>query len=258
MIFKYIRFSTGKQDERQQENTIDQYLAARGMKADDTYKDEGISGGVDYSERELGRLCERLQKGDTLIVSEISRITRSGIGELSEIIETYFKPNGLRLIVCNVGFEIDCSNLNPMVEMQLMMLATFAKIEKQLIIERTKSALDARKKTIAEHGSFISKAGNFCDHLGNLKGCDMSAAQAAAADLKKEEASEWRRQSFAYWWVQDKARQGWTAKAIAAEVERMAEKMPDKFCNRQGGPLRLSVIYKWIREANLGMMPVGC
>ena len=46
MIYKYIRFSTDSQDERQQENTIDNWLRSKGMAADSVIKDEGISGGL--------------------------------------------------------------------------------------------------------------------------------------------------------------------------------------------------------------------
>lgn len=167
----YLRFSTDKQDERQQLNTIQKYLEAKGMRIDKTFMDEGISGGTSYTKRNLFNLCNDIKENDILVVSEVSRITRSGIAELSEIIEKYFKPNHLRLIICNVGLDIDCSDINPMVEMQLMMLATFSKIEKQLIQERTKSALETRKKKLAEEGSFISKKGNVCTSLGRPKGC---------------------------------------------------------------------------------------
>lgn len=146
MIYRYLRFSTSYQDERQQENTINNYLASKNMVADATITDAGISGGISYKKRNLFELCNELKPNDIVIVSEVSRLTRSGIGELSEIIEKYFKPNKLRLIICNVGLDVDCSDLNPMIEMQLMMMATFAKIEKSLICQRTKSALEARKK----------------------------------------------------------------------------------------------------------------
>ena len=75
-IYKYIRFSTDRQDERQQENTIDNWLRSKGMTADETIRDEAISGGTSYKERNLFRLVRELGLNDTLIVSEISRITR--------------------------------------------------------------------------------------------------------------------------------------------------------------------------------------
>ena len=152
MIYRYLRFSTNSQDERQQANTIDNYLKSKGMTADETITDAGVSGGTSYKCRNLFELCNELKPNDIVIVSEVSRLTRRGIGELSEIVEKYFKPNKLRLIICNVGLDVDCSDMNPMVEMQLMMMATFAKIEKQLICDRTKSALEARLKAGKEIG----------------------------------------------------------------------------------------------------------
>lgn len=192
MIHKYVRFSTCKQDEQQQENMIDRYLANCGMVANNTITDAGISGGVNYEKRQLGNLCKSLKPNDVLVVSEISRITRSGISELSEIIEKYFKPNRLRLIICNVGLDIDCSDINPMMELQLAMMATFAKIEKSLIQERTRNALEARKKKIAKEGGFMSKSGKWCTKLGNGGGHTEKASKVSAAkkqDVARENAS---------------------------------------------------------------------
>lgn len=182
----YLRYSTDKQDERQQLNTIQNYLTAKGIAIDKTYSDEGIGGGVSYTKRSLFELCTELNPYDTVVISEVSRLTRNGIGELSEIINKYFKPNNLRLIICNVGFDIDCSDINPMIELQLAMMATFAKIEKQMIIDRTKSALDVRKKKLETDGSFISKKGNICTRLGRPKGCQASdkSIEASRAALR--------------------------------------------------------------------------
>lgn len=184
-VIGYVRFSTDRQDERQQLNTIQKYLEQKGMRIDKTYMDEGISGGTSYTKRNLFDLCNSIRPNDIVVVSEVSRITRSGIAELSEIIEKYFKPNKLRLIICNVGLDIDCSDINPMVEMQLMMLATFSKIEKQLIQERTKSALEARKKKLSKEGSFISKSGRECVNLGRPKGCKASQTAIEASRTSK-------------------------------------------------------------------------
>lgn len=154
-----------------------------------TYSDEGISGGVSYTKRSLFDLCSELNPYDIVVISEISRLTRNGIGELSEIVDKYFKPNNLRLIICNVGLDIDCSDINPMMELQLAMMATFAKIEKQMIIDRTQSALDVRKKKLKEDGSFISKSGRVCTALGRPKGCAASqSAVEASVNARKEKA----------------------------------------------------------------------
>lgn len=164
--YAYLRYSTNLQDEAQQLNAITNYLKQKGMTLDKTYMDEGISGGISYTKRNLYDLCKAIKQGDTVVVSEVSRLTRSGISELSEIIEKHFKTNKLRLIICNVGLDIDCSDINPMTELQLAMLATFAKIERNLIKERTKSALDVRKQKLANGETLISKAGRAYNKLG--------------------------------------------------------------------------------------------
>lgn len=139
-IYQYLRFSTGKQD-------------------------EAVSGGVSYKDRNLITLFERLESGDTIVVSELSRLTRGGIIELSEMIEKFFKPRKVRLIIVNVGLDIDCAHTSPMVELQLAMLATFAKIEKQSIVERTKSLcgdVPRRERTRAAY----NWRRNFCFYCG--------------------------------------------------------------------------------------------
>ncbi|MCF0208834.1 MAG: recombinase family protein, partial [Bacteroidaceae bacterium] len=167
MIHKYIRFSTDAQDEQQQQNTINGYLERNNLKADNEIRDEGVSGGVSYKKRNLAKLISKLSSGDTLIVSELSRLTRGGIGELSEMIEQHFKPNQIRLVIVNVGLDIDCTSISAMTELQLAMMASFAKIEKEHIKQRTKSALEARKKTIKKDGGFVSKRGVWTTKLGN-------------------------------------------------------------------------------------------
>lgn len=191
MIYKYIRFSTEKQDDRSQETIIDEYLTRKGMTADKTFKDEGISGGRAYTQRNLFNLCLSLQRHDTVVVSEVSRLTRSGIGELCEIIERYFKPNGLRLIICREGFDIDCSDINPLVEMQLYMCATFAKIEKSLIQGRTKDKLEAIKTEIDSNGFYVTKSGRVITKLGNGRKPTRECVKAASAKrMEKADSNE--------------------------------------------------------------------
>lgn len=186
MIYKYIRFSTQKQEELSQDNIISEYLFRKGMVADETYKDEGVSGGKNYKDRNLGKLCAKLKAGDTVVVSEVSRITRNGIAELCDIVERYFKPNNLRLIICNYGLDIDCSNMNPLVEMQLYMLVVFAKIEKDSIRERTRASLSRIKDEIEQFGFHISKKGNKITRLGC--GSMSEECRNAAAERSRQKA----------------------------------------------------------------------
>lgn len=170
MIYKYLRFSTDKQDEKSQEEIINSYVIRKGIKIDDVIKDCGVSGSVSYSHRNLGGLLQSLKSGDTLIVSELSRITRGGICDLSEMITRFFAPNNLRLVICNVGLEIDCSSMSAMAEMQMAIMVSFAKMEREFLKQRTKAALDERKKKIETEGGFLNKKGKWVTHLGGTRG----------------------------------------------------------------------------------------
>ena len=145
-IYAYHRFSTDEQDAQSQRNIIAKYAESKGLQIDEIISDEGISGSVSYKKRNLSELLSKTNKGDTIIVSEVSRLTRGGIIELSDMIAEFFAPKGLRLIISNVNLDIDCSDMNPLIELQLSMMATFAKIERLNIKNRTKAALEARKK----------------------------------------------------------------------------------------------------------------
>lgn len=165
-VYAYHRFSTDEQDAQSQRNIIAKYAESKGLRIDEVISDEGISGSVSYKKRNLSELLSKTNKGDTIIVSEVSRLTRGGIIELSDMIAEFFAPKGLRLIISNVNLDIDCSDMNPLIELQLSMMATFAKIERLNIKERTKAALEARKKKIEQEGGFYSKSGNWCTSLG--------------------------------------------------------------------------------------------
>lgn len=159
MIYRYLRFSTSRQDEAQQVFAIDHYLENKGLTADKTYADRGISGSKSYKERQLLDLCKELNEGDTVIVSEVSRITRSGIGELFEVIEKYFKPNKIKLVVCDISLEIDCADVSPVAEMMLSTMAMCAKIEKKCLVGRVRNKLGSIKEELAATGVHTTQKG---------------------------------------------------------------------------------------------------
>ena len=187
-IYAYHRFSTDEQDAQSQRNIIAKYAESKGLQIDEIISDEGISGSVSYKKRNLSELLSKTNKGDTIIVSEVSRLTRGGIIELSDMIAEFFAPKGLRLIISNVNLDIDCSDMNPLIELQLSMMATFAKIERLNIKNRTKAALEAKKKKIAEEGGFYSKSGNWCTSLGGTTTGQAKGGKANGEKRRKEAA----------------------------------------------------------------------
>ena len=86
--------------------------------------------------------------GDTIIATEVSRITRS-TKQLCEIIE-FAKEKKLKLVLGS--FVVDCSKeLDPMTEGMPKMMGVFSEIERNIISQRVKSGMEnakAKGKTV--------------------------------------------------------------------------------------------------------------
>lgn len=75
MVVGYIRVSTEKQHPENQMDEIQRYAVQNGIEVEKWTK-EIVSGKKLAKGRKLGILIKKLKKGDTLIVTEISRLTR--------------------------------------------------------------------------------------------------------------------------------------------------------------------------------------
>lgn len=247
MTYAYLRYSTSHQDELQQKFALDEYAAQHGLTIDELIKDEGVSGGVSYRDRNLYGLVKKLKPGDTLVVSEISRLGRS-MHDISDLLSNELKPRKIRIVVIKMAIDIDCGNMQAADEFLFSALAFSAQLEKELIQSRTQSALDARKEWIKKDGGFISKTGVFRDHLGNKKGCDMSAAQMASAEKSSSEADKWRSKSPLYIWTANQILKGRPRKEILAEAAELYADEPDKFGTREGKMLTKGTLSRWAAE----------
>lgn len=135
MIYGYARCSTSetKQDIHRQERE----LISHGVQYQNIFLE--YESGTKRDRRELNRLLDTVKQGDTIIATELSRITRS-TKDLIEILEIA-KNKKLKLILGT--FEADCSqnSLDPMVEGMLKMMGVFAELERNITSERVKSGL---------------------------------------------------------------------------------------------------------------------
>lgn len=188
-VYAYLRVSTEKQDFQQQENAINEYLAPKGLKIDEIVTDEGVSGGVTYKKRNLYHLIQEMQKDDILVVSEVSRLGRS-MSDLNKLVNDELKPRGLRLIIVGMGLDLNCSNLKAIDEMILFAFSFASQIEKEMIQERTRNALDARKRQIEANGYYITKTGAKRTKLGGGAMSEESRVKAAKTAMKKAAQNE--------------------------------------------------------------------
>lgn len=136
----FLRVSTLLQDT--EKNKIDILQFANHMKLGNVeFTEEHASGKINYKERKLGALIDRLNTGDVLIVPELSRIARS-ITQILEVIKVT-KDKGVTLYSLKENF---CNNEDSITNtVTSTIFALVAQIERELISLRTREALHARK-----------------------------------------------------------------------------------------------------------------
>lgn len=252
MVYAYLRYSTSHQDEVQQRFSLDEYASSHGLTIDDLVKDEGISGGVSYRDRNLYKLVRKMKPGDVLITTEISRLGRA-MSDISRLLNDELKPKKVRLIVIKMGIDIDCSNMKAQDDFLFSALSFAAQLEKEMIVQRTQSAIDARKEAIKKDGGFMSKSGNWCKKLGNKKGVDMSPAQQSSILARHGKAQNWRGKSELYRLVERGIYKGWSRKRIMEEAIKKYDEEPDVYCTRQGKPLCEGTLSRWVKEIQIGI-----
>lgn len=145
----YIRASTDKQDVNNQRHEILEYTN-RAMLTIHEFIEVTVSSRKSSRQRRIEELQERLDSGDTLIVTELSRLGRS-TGDVILLIN--------QLVSCGVAVTIIKQNLHLNRESQDMtakvmvtLLALFAEIERDFISLRTKEALASKKAAGARLG----------------------------------------------------------------------------------------------------------
>ena len=131
-IYGYARCSTTetKQDIERQKREL------RAMGAAEVYFE--YESGTVINRPELAKVLGHITAGDTLVTTEVSRITRS-VKQLCDIIELA-KERKLKLIIGSL--VIDCTGqLDAMTEAMLMIMGVFAELERKMTVERIHSGL---------------------------------------------------------------------------------------------------------------------
>lgn len=137
-VFAYGRVSTIDQTT---ENQIAEIKAAGYQIEDQRFVAEQVSGSVAASLRKgFSKLKDRLEAGDTLIVTKLDRLGRDSI-DVQQTIQ-WFKENQIRLIVLQLG-NLDLTSSSG--ALIVGVLSSIAAFERELLIERTQAGL-ARAK----------------------------------------------------------------------------------------------------------------
>lgn len=139
MNYGYIRVSTDKQTVENQRYEITEFAMRNNIKID-FWIEETISGTLEPNRRQLGTLLEKIQKDDLIICSELSRLGRSLfmiMSILNKLMET-----GARVWTIKDGYR-----LGDDIQSKVLAFAfgLSAEIERNLISQRTKEALERKK-----------------------------------------------------------------------------------------------------------------
>lgn len=140
MVIAYLRVSTEKQTLANQQKEITRFTDSRNLVVD-RWVTEIVSGKKCGCDRKLGALVRRLKKGDTLIVTELSRLSRTLLEIMSIVAELLEKK------VCLYSTK-DCYFFDDSINSKILCFAfgLVAEIERNLISLRTREALALRRE----------------------------------------------------------------------------------------------------------------
>jgi putative DNA-invertase from lambdoid prophage Rac len=148
-VFAYARVSTVAQLTENQRGEVE---GAGYTVTAPRFIEETVSGSVSASQRPgFQKLLERMESGDTLVVTKLDRLGRDSIDVQQTVAR--FEQAGMKLIVLQLGnLDLTSSAGSLMVKM----LAAVADFERDLIIERTQAG-QARARAEGKHMGRPSK-----------------------------------------------------------------------------------------------------
>jgi len=142
-VLGYIRVSTERQDINNQRMEILEYGRKHDLKIKDFIEIE-ISSRESKKQRRIEELLEQLHAGDTVIVSELSRLGRS-TAEVIDIVNELVRL-GISLVAIKQNLQVkDGKKMDMQTKVIVTMFSLFAELERDIISERTRQSLQAKK-----------------------------------------------------------------------------------------------------------------
>lgn len=145
MIYGYCRCSTN--ESKQDVNRQKRELKLMGVEDSSIFLE--YESGTKIDRPELNKLLSIIKEGDTIVSTEVSRITRS-TKQLIDIIEIV-KEKQLKLVIKN-SIVIDCTDskqIDAMTNAFIMITGVFAELERNMIIDRVRSGMaNAKSKGV--------------------------------------------------------------------------------------------------------------
>ena len=260
--YVYARVSTGGQTFEQQMQTVKDHFRKVGSDISnaDGIIEEHVSGAVEWKQRKLRQLVERCKEGDTIFVSELSRLGRDQ-ADIFSLVDYAAKKKGLNLFICKDNMMLE--NKTQGGKMMLFFLSMQAESERINTCERNLARSAWEREQIATHGGFVSKNGKWITKQGRPKitaeqrAVGVKGDNSAAVIAKQDAAIAWREQSQAVKYALRKRAEGWTLQRIVDEIGQLYDDntpsdpdTPNPYATPNGCKPLKGTVSKWLREAN--------
>ena len=176
----YIRVSTTDQNTKTQKHELLEYANRHKIIIEEFITVE-VSSRKTQEKRKISELKDGLQKDDTIIVTELSRLARSMI-EILNLIE-YFKQNNITIIFTKQP-ELSTTKDNALQSLLFSIYGYFAETERELLSQRVKGGM-ARAKSEGKpigrkRGSFgVSIFDPYKKQIQELRGYGLSFSKIA-------------------------------------------------------------------------------
>ncbi|WP_353856754.1 recombinase family protein [Bacillus sp. Bos-x628] len=147
-VYGYARVSTVHQDLALQIEA----LINKGVASENIYADKKT--GKNMEREALQKLLSKVEKGDTIIVKKLDRLGRS-VSQVTGLVDDLDKKG---VYIKSIDDNVDTSNDSYMAKAMLQLLAMFAEMERNFIVERTQPAIaDARKRGVTFGRPYANK-----------------------------------------------------------------------------------------------------
>ena len=133
----YLRVSTAQQDPSSQRLAILEYARQHDFRIDQ-FIEATASGQASEKRRRLDKLISGLERGDRLVVSELSRLGRS-LGQIVAILDALSKA-GVAFVALKENIRVE-GKQDIQTKVMTTLFALFAEVERDLISERTREGL---------------------------------------------------------------------------------------------------------------------
>jgi DNA invertase Pin-like site-specific DNA recombinase len=151
----YVRVSKDSQDVRNQRLAILEFARQEKFEISE-FMELSVSSRRSPKARQIDLLMAQLESGDTLVVSELSRMGRS-VGEMITTVDALVKQQ-IRLMAIKEGIRLE-GKQDLQSKVMVTLFSLFADIERELISMRTKEGLAAARASGTRLGRPKGKLG---------------------------------------------------------------------------------------------------